>query len=128
MGNDAIYNGDAAATSGSLSFTSPILTWTGDLAPGAAAVITYTVTVNNPDTGDKLVINTVSSTAVWFHLPARLHHPGVPGHRPGAHPGADYYQDRQQRPRPRRAPPSATPSRSPTPARPSTAGPRSPTR
>ena len=69
MGNDAIYNGDAAATSGSLSFTSPILTWTGDLAPGAAAVITYTVTVNNPDTGDKLVINTVSSTAVGSTCP-----------------------------------------------------------
>ena len=69
MGEDAVYNGDAVTTSGSLSFTSPILTWTGDLAPGAAAVITYTVTVNNPDTGDKLVINTVSSAAVGSTCP-----------------------------------------------------------
>ena len=61
MADDAVYNGNAAATTGSLSYSSPILTWTGDLAPGATAVITYTVTVNNPDTGDKLVINTVSS-------------------------------------------------------------------
>ena len=69
MADDAIYNGDAVTTSGSLSFTSPILTWTGDLAPGASAVITYTVTVNNPDTGDKLVINTVSSAAVGSTCP-----------------------------------------------------------
>ena len=61
MADDAVYDGNAHATAGSLSFTSPDLTWTGDLAPGAAAVITYTVTVNNPDTGDKLVINTVTS-------------------------------------------------------------------
>ena len=60
--DDAAYNGDAAATTGSLSYTSPTLTWTGNLDPGASAVITYTVTVNNPDTGDKLLINTVSST------------------------------------------------------------------
>ena len=69
MGDDAIYNGDAVTTSGSLSFTSPVLTWTGDLAPGASAIITYTVTVNNPDAGDKLVINTVSSTAVGSTCP-----------------------------------------------------------
>ena len=61
MGDDAVYDGNATTTSGSLSFTSPNLTWTGDLAPGASAVITYTVTVDNPDTGDKLVINTVTS-------------------------------------------------------------------
>ena len=69
MTGDAVYNGDAAATSGSLSFTSPILTWTGDLAPGASAVITYTVTVDNPDTGDKLVINSVSSTVAGSTCP-----------------------------------------------------------
>ena len=61
MADDAVYNGDATATAGSLSFTSPNLTWTGNLAVGATAVITYSVTVNNPDTGDKLVINSVSS-------------------------------------------------------------------
>jgi large repetitive protein len=69
MIGDAVYNGDAAATSGSLSFTNPVLTWTGDLAPGGSAVISYTVTVDNPDTGDKLVINTVSSTAAGSTCP-----------------------------------------------------------
>ncbi len=33
--DDAAYNGDAAATAGSVSFASPNLTWTGTLAPGA---------------------------------------------------------------------------------------------
>ena len=69
MGDDAVYNGNATTTAGSLSFTSPDLTWTGDLAPSAAAVITYTVTVDNPDTGDKLVINSVSSTATGSTCP-----------------------------------------------------------
>ena len=31
---DAAYNHDAAATSGTLSYASPDLTWTGDLTPG----------------------------------------------------------------------------------------------
>jgi large repetitive protein len=66
---DAAYDNDAATTAGSLSYASPNLTWTGNLAPGAAAVITYTVTVNNPGTGDKLVINTVSSTATGSTCP-----------------------------------------------------------
>ncbi|HEY4994425.1 MAG TPA: putative Ig domain-containing protein, partial [Nakamurella sp.] len=69
MADDAVYNGNATTTAGSLSFSSPVLTWTGDLAPGASAVITYTVTVDNPDTGDKLVINTVSSAAAGSTCP-----------------------------------------------------------
>ncbi|MCW2935594.1 MAG: hypothetical protein JWM19_6556, partial [Actinomycetia bacterium] len=52
--DDAAYNGDAAATVGSVSYTSPNLTWTGNLAPGATATITFSATVNNPDTGDKV--------------------------------------------------------------------------
>ena len=47
----AAYNGDAAATTGTASYASPVLTWTGDLAPGDTATITYSVTVNNPETG-----------------------------------------------------------------------------
>jgi uncharacterized repeat protein (TIGR01451 family)/fimbrial isopeptide formation D2 family protein len=61
---DADYNDDATATSGALSYTSPDLTWTGDLAIGATATITYTVTVKNPDPGDKHLSNTVTSTAL----------------------------------------------------------------
>ncbi len=39
--DDATYNGNAAATAGTVAFASPDLTWTGDLAVGAAAIITY---------------------------------------------------------------------------------------
>ncbi len=69
MFDDAGYDGDASATSGTVSYASPVLTWTGDLAPGASAVITYSVTVNDPDTGDKLVITTVSSAATGSSCP-----------------------------------------------------------
>ena len=59
---DAAYNGDAAATVGSVSFASPDLTWTGNLTAGATATITYSVTVNNPDTGNGILTNTVVSS------------------------------------------------------------------
>ena len=53
MLDDAAYNANATATAGTVSFTSPNLTWTGDLAAGATATITFSVTVKNPDTGNK---------------------------------------------------------------------------
>ena len=59
--DDAGYNNDAAATAGTVGFTSPNLTWTGTLAPGASATITFSVTVNNPDTGNKILASTVTS-------------------------------------------------------------------
>ena len=61
--DDATYDGDASATAGSVSYTSPNLTWTGSLAVGAAATITFSATVNNPDTGDKSLVSTVTSTS-----------------------------------------------------------------
>ena len=67
---DATYNNNAAATSGSVSYTSPTLTWTGDLTPGTTATITYSITVHNPDTGDKRLINTVTSAATGSNCPA----------------------------------------------------------
>ena len=51
--DDASYDNNAAATAGSASFTSPNLTWTGNLAAGAIATITFSVTVKNPDTGTR---------------------------------------------------------------------------
>ena len=60
--DDAAYNSDASATAGSVSFASPNLTWTGDLAVGASATITFSVTVRNPDTGNKSLASTVTST------------------------------------------------------------------
>ena len=67
---DAAYNGDAAATAGTVSYSSPDLTWTGNLAVGATATITYSVTVDNPDTGDKLLSNVVTSNAAGSNCPA----------------------------------------------------------
>jgi uncharacterized repeat protein (TIGR01451 family) len=61
--DDATYGGDAVASAGSVSFTSPNLTWTGDLGVGASATVTYSMDVNDPDTGDRLLGSSVSSEA-----------------------------------------------------------------
>ena len=68
--NDAAYNNDAAASSGSVSYAAPVLTWTGNLVPGGSAVITYTVTVSNPDTGDRLLTSTAVSDAPGSNCPS----------------------------------------------------------
>jgi uncharacterized repeat protein (TIGR01451 family) len=59
--HDATYDDDATATAGAVSFISPDLTWTGDLATGATVTITYSVTVNHSITGNLILANTVSS-------------------------------------------------------------------
>ena len=66
----------AAATTGTVSYTSPTLTWTGDLTPGQTATITYTITVDNPDTGSGALTNTVTSTATGSTCPAGSSSPG----------------------------------------------------
>ncbi len=68
--DDAAFNNDASTTIGSVSYASPNLTWTGDLAPGGTATITFSVTVNNPDTGDKSLTTTVTSAAAGNNCPA----------------------------------------------------------
>ncbi len=68
--DDAVYNGDAAATVGSVSYTSPNLTWTGNLAPGATATITFSATVHNPDTGDKTLATAITSPTPASNCPA----------------------------------------------------------
>jgi choice-of-anchor A domain-containing protein/uncharacterized repeat protein (TIGR01451 family) len=59
---DAVYNNNASATTGSVAYSAPNLTWTGALAIGAVATITYSVTVNNPDLGSTDLIDTVTSS------------------------------------------------------------------
>ncbi|HXS62251.1 MAG TPA: putative Ig domain-containing protein [Streptosporangiaceae bacterium] len=68
--DDATFNNDAATTSGSLSYTSPNLTWTGNLAIGAVATITFSVTVKNPDTGDKTMTSALTSTTTGSNCPS----------------------------------------------------------
>ena len=62
--DDATYKNDALATGGTVSFASPNLTWTGDLSPGATVTVTYSVSVNDPATGNLTLANTVSSAAL----------------------------------------------------------------
>lgn len=68
--NDAVYNNDASATDGTVAFTAPTLTWTGDLAVGASATITYSFTVNDPDLGDRVLLNAVTSDALGSTCPS----------------------------------------------------------
>lgn len=57
--DDAIYNQDATTSGGQLSYLSPALSWSGGLAPGESVVINYSVTVNQPATGDQILANLV---------------------------------------------------------------------
>lgn len=57
--DDAKYNNDATASTGTVSFASPVLTWTGELAAGASETITYSVKVNGGVTGDRQLVNLV---------------------------------------------------------------------
>ena len=68
---DAAYNNNATASSGTVTYASPTLTWTGDLTPGDTATITYSVTVHNPDTGPGALSNTVDLGGAGQHLPGR---------------------------------------------------------
>lgn len=68
--DDASSDKDASATAGTVSYSSPSLSWTGALTVGASAVITYSVTVSNPATGDKSMVNTVTSTTAGSNCPA----------------------------------------------------------
>ena len=124
--DDAAYGADAAATSGVVSYASPVLTWTGNLTPGQAATITYTVTVDNPETGDNILTNTVTSAAPGSNCRDRIHRPPLRQHRPGGH--ADHRQHRERVHRHPRIHGSTTPSPSPTPGRSATTAPPSPTR
>ncbi|MFJ9176679.1 GEVED domain-containing protein [Streptomyces sp. NPDC102360] len=58
--DDARYNKDADATSGSVSYEAPKLSWKGDVAAGKTVKITYSVTVDEPVTGDKVLGNVVT--------------------------------------------------------------------
>ena len=93
--DDAGYNGDASATAGTVSYTSPVLTWTGTLAAGAAATVTFSVTVNSIDTGDKTLGTTVSTAAAGSNCAGREHGRAVLDRGAGAGPGAGPDRDRE---------------------------------
>ncbi|MEU5686631.1 hypothetical protein DEJ48_21665 [Streptomyces venezuelae] len=57
--DDATYNEDAKATTGSVSYTRPKLGYVGDIGPGETATVTYSVTVKDPVRGDGKLLNDV---------------------------------------------------------------------
>jgi large repetitive protein len=69
--DDAVYNSDAAASTGTVSYTSPNLSWTGTVPANGTATITFSVTVNNPDTGNKILASALTSASTGSNCPAR---------------------------------------------------------
>ncbi|MGY6652166.1 DUF7927 domain-containing protein [Amycolatopsis sp. TRM77291] len=67
--DDADYQNDGAATIGEVSYAAPKLTWTGDLEVDATSTVTYTVKVKNPNTGDNVLKNVVSSETPGGNCP-----------------------------------------------------------
>ncbi|MFE5857921.1 hypothetical protein ACFQ61_32490 [Streptomyces sp. NPDC056500] len=59
--DDAEFNDDAEASIGTVSYTEPTLTWEDTPTPGQSATITFSISVNNPTTGDRKLTNTVVS-------------------------------------------------------------------
>ena len=70
--DDATSDGDQTATSGTLSRSPPPgLSWTGNIPVGGSVTITGTVTVDNPDTGNKVLTSIFSTAAAGSNCPAR---------------------------------------------------------
>lgn len=59
--DDARIEDPPVATSGTASFTSAVVSWSGPLAPGEEATITYSVRVNQSDVGDRKLVAAVTS-------------------------------------------------------------------
>ncbi|MGI3783020.1 MAG: hypothetical protein ACRYG2_19840, partial [Janthinobacterium lividum] len=69
--SEAVYDGDATVSGGGvLAYDAPVLTWTGSLPVGASATVRFSVTVNNPVTGDRELSTSVTSAAAGSSCPA----------------------------------------------------------
>ncbi|MFI5620538.1 hypothetical protein [Streptomyces sp. NPDC051567] len=68
--DDARYNNDALATRGDVSYSEPVLEWSGALAPGQTATITFSITTNARPFGDLRLLNTVVSDTPGSNCPA----------------------------------------------------------
>ncbi|WP_155825384.1 DUF7507 domain-containing protein, partial [Leifsonia sp. 109] len=68
---ESTYNNDQTASQGSINYTAPNLAWSGGLAAGATATITYSVTANAATAGgDRKLDNVVVSTTVGSNCAA----------------------------------------------------------
>ncbi|WP_329021704.1 DUF7507 domain-containing protein [Streptomyces sp. NBC_00690] len=68
--DDARFNNDATATRGDVSYSEPLLEWSGALAPGQTATITFSITTNARPFGDLQLLNTVTSDTPGNNCPA----------------------------------------------------------
>src|SRR5690606_33709270 len=60
--DDARYNGDVLSDAGGdVSYTAPMLAWTGALPAGETATVTYSATVTMSAGGDDRMLNTIST-------------------------------------------------------------------
>ncbi|WP_306318469.1 MULTISPECIES: GEVED domain-containing protein [unclassified Streptomyces] len=58
--DDATYNDDAEASAGDVSYDEPKLSWSGNVPAGEKVTVTYSVTVDDPVTGDRTLANAVT--------------------------------------------------------------------
>src|SRR4029077_9384619 len=68
--DDAAPNGDQTATSGTLTLTGTGISWTGNIPVGGTVTVTGTVTINNPDNGNKVMTSTLTTAAAGSNCPA----------------------------------------------------------
>ena len=57
--DDATWNDEATTSVGTTSYSTPILSWSAALGAGQTATITYSLTVDDPPTGDRSIDNYV---------------------------------------------------------------------
>ena len=68
--DDAAWGDDATASAGTIEYAAPQLAWTGPLAVGAHATITYSVRVDAAVAGNLALRNTVATDAANANCPA----------------------------------------------------------
>ena len=66
--DDATYDKDAAASAGTVTVKGGTLSWSGPLPAGGTVTVTYSVTVNDPDGGDHVLLNEVTTPTGNCHV------------------------------------------------------------
>lgn len=68
--DDATFDSSSlSADIGTAAYVEPVITWTGDLAAGARATITYQVTTDDPMGGDAILYNRITGTGPASNCP-----------------------------------------------------------
>lgn len=67
--DEGVYNADATASSGAVSYDQGVLSWVGPLTRGSTVVLTFSLTLNPDVTGDASLQNRVVSTSVGSTCP-----------------------------------------------------------